>query len=241
MGRRNRHLAGSALLSTELHSMRPFSILLMAILLIGAIVVWQSSRSPDASFPENFPALEPSESTDDTAVATFGNGCFWCTEAIFQELKGVRSVTSGYTGGRVENPSYEQVCRGDTGHAEAIKITFDPKVISYPELLAVFWRTHDPTTLNRQGRDTGTQYRSAVFFHSPRQRELAEKYKAKIDEAKVFDKPIVTEIVPAGEFFPAEAYHQNFFSANPKNGYCRSIIQPKMEKLKKVFPDKLKP
>ncbi len=213
-----------------------------AALALAALAVFAVTRTRDEfQSSQNFPILEPSESTDTTAVATFGNGCFWCTEAIFQELKGVRSVTSGYTGGRVHNPTYEQICRGDTGHAEAIRITFDPEVISYPELLEVFWRTHDPTTLNRQGRDTGTQYRSAIFFHSPPQRELAEKYKAKIDEAKVFDKPIVTEIVPAGEFFPAEAYHQNFFAANPKNGYCRSIIQPKMEKLKKVFPDRLKP
>ncbi len=221
--------------------MRPFYWIAAALALIALAVYAMMRNRDDFQSPENFPALEPSESTDDTTTATFGNGCFWCTEAIFQELKGVKSVTSGYTGGRVQNPTYEQICRGDTGHAEAVRIAFDPEVISYPELLEVFWRTHDPTTLNRQGRDTGTQYRSAIFFHSPRQRELAEKYKAKIDEAKVYDKPVVTEIVAAGEFFPAEAYHQNFFVSNPKNGYCRSIIQPKMEKLKKVFPDKVKP
>lgn len=221
--------------------MRPFYWIAAALALIALVVYAMMRNRDNFQPPENFPALEPSESTDDTSTATFGNGCFWCTEAIFQELKGVKSVTSGYTGGRVQNPTYEQICRGDTGHAEAIRITFDPEVISYSELLEVFWRTHDPTTLNRQGRDTGTQYRSAIFFHGPRQRELAETYKAKIDEAKVFDKLIVTEIVAAGEFFPAEAYHQNFFVSNPKNGYCRSIIQPKMEKLKKVFPDKLKP
>ena len=212
-----------------------------AIAIVSGVLAVYGPGNHEFKSPDNFPAPELSDTPDDSTIATFGNGCFWCTEAIFQELKGVRSVTSGYTGGRVQNPTYEQICRGDTGHAEAIRITFDPEVISYPELLEVFWRTHDPTTLNRQGRDTGTQYRSAIFFHSPTQRELAEKYKAKIDEAKVFDKPVVTEIVPAGEFFPAEAYHQNFFAANPKNGYCRSIIQPKMEKLKKVFPDKLKP
>jgi len=221
--------------------MRPYYFI-AATLVLGALIVFAMTRTrDDFQSPDNFPALESSVTPDDSTIATFGNGCFWCTEAIFQELKGVRSVTSGYTGGRVQNPTYEQIGRGDTGHAEAIRITFDPKVISYPELLEVFWRTHDPTTLNRQGRDVGTQYRSAIFFHSPTQRDLAENYKAKIDEAKIFDKPVVTEIVPAGEFFPAEAYHQNFFAANPKNGYCRSIIQPKMEKLKKVFPDKLKP
>jgi len=221
--------------------MRPYYFI-AATLVLGALIVFAMTRTrDDFQSPDNFPALESSVTPDDSTIATFGNGCFWCTEAIFQELKGVRSVTSGYTGGRVQNPTYEQIGRGDTGHAEAIRITFDPKVISYPELLEVFWRTHDPTTLNRQGRDVGTQYRSAIFSHSPTQRDLAENYKAKIDEAKIFDKPVVTEIVPAGEFFPAEAYHQNFFAANPKNGYCRSIIQPKMEKLKKVFPDKLKP
>ena len=221
--------------------MRPIFILLAAILLIAAVVVWQISRPADASFPENFPAPEPAGDQDDTTTATFGNGCFWCTEAVFQQLKGVQTVTSGYTGGRVPNPTYQQICGGDTGHAEAIRVTFDPKVISYTELLEVFWRSHDPTTLNRQGNDVGTQYRSAVFTHSPRQKELAEAYKAKIDAAGVFIKPVVTEIVPAGEFFPAEAYHRNFYATNPKQGYCRSIIQPKLDKLKAVFPDKVKP
>ena len=221
--------------------MRPISWIFGILLVCSAIVVWQTSRSPDASFPQNFPAPEPAGDQDDTATATFANGCFWCTEAVFQQLKGVQTVTSGYTGGSVPNPTYRQICGGDTGHAEAIRVTFDPKVISYPELLEVFWRTHDPTTLNRQGNDTGTQYRSAVFTHSPRQKELAENFKAKIDAAGVFAKPVVTEIVPAGEFFPAEANHQNFFATNPKHGYCRAIIEPKLDKLKTVFPDKLKP
>ena len=152
----------------------------------------------------------------------------------------MQSVTSGYSGGTVKNPTYEQVCGGDTGHAEGIQVTFDPKVISYAELLEVFWRSHDPTTLNRQGNDTGTQYRSVVFYHTPRQKELAEKYKAKIDGAGVFSKPVVTEIVPYAEFYPAERYHQNFYKDNLRNGYCRTIVQPKLDKLQKVFADKWK-
>ena len=221
--------------------MRPFH-LIAGTLGIGALIVFGLTRDRgEFESPENFPVLERDDAPDDTGVATFGNGCFWCTEAIFQQLKGVQSVESGYTGGGVANPTYRQVCEGDTGHAEAIRITFDPQVISYAELLEVFWRSHDPTTLNRQGNDTGTQYRSVVFFHSPRQKELAEKYKARIDEAKIFDKPVVTEIAPAAEFYKAEAKHQNFYASDPKQGYCRTVIQPKLDNLKKVFPDKLKP
>ena len=221
--------------------MRPSLWIVGAVLLIGAILVWQFSRRSELPMPENFPVLEASDTADDSTTATFGNGCFWCTEAVFQQLKGVESVKSGYTGGAVAHPTYEQVCRGDTGHAEAIQVTFDPKVIFYAELLEVFWRSHDPTTLNRQGNDTGTQYRSAVFYHSPRQKELAEQYKAKIDAARVFPRPVVTEVVPAGEFYAAEASHQNFYGANPRQGYCRAVIQPKLDKLKTVFQDKMKP
>ncbi len=224
-----------------MRSLRRSIFLVAAIVFLGGLFAWQLSQLRDRSFPETFPVLEPSDTPDDTTTATFANGCFWCTEAVFQQLKGVQTVTSGYTGGSVPNPTYRQICGGDTGHAEAIRVTFDPKVISYPELLGVFWRSHDPTTLNRQGDDIGTQYRSAVFTHSPRQKELAENFKSKIDEAKVFGKPIVTEIVPAGEFFPAEANHQNFYATNPKHGYCRAIIEPKLDKLKAVFPDKVKP
>ena len=221
--------------------MRPIHWVFGAFLLACVVFFIYRSRRNEFVMPENFPALDATASADDSTTATFGNGCFWCTEAVFQQLKGVQTVTSGYTGGTVENPSYEAVCRGDTGHAEAIRVTFDPKVISYEELLEVFWRSHDPTTLNRQGNDTGTQYRSAVFFHTPRQKELAEKYKAKIDEAGVFTDPVVTEIVPASEFFPAEANHQNYFVLNSRNGYCRAIIQPKLDKLRTVFADKMKP
>ena len=222
--------------------MRPVYWIVPALLLVVAIIAWQVSRPPEFTVPEHFPAPapEPAGIPGDTTVATFGNGCFWCTEAVFQQLKGVKTVTSGYTGGSVKNPTYEQVCGGDTGHAEGIQVTFDPKVISYAELLEVFWRSHDPTTLNRQGNDTGTQYRSAIFYHTPRQKELAEAYRVKIDEAHVYSAPVVTEIVPYTEFFPAEGHHQNFYSTNPRQGYCRVIIQPKLDKLQKVFADKWK-
>jgi peptide-methionine (S)-S-oxide reductase len=178
--------------------------------------------------------------TGDTELATFGSGCFWCTEAVFQQIKGVRSVVSGYSGGHVKNPTYEQVCDGDTGHAEVVQVTFDPKVVSYPELLEVFWRSHDPTTKNRQRNDSGPQYRSVVFYHSEEQKRLAELYKKKIDAAQVYRDPLVTEIAPYTEFFPATADHQNFYATNPRQGYCRVVIGPKVEKLRKVFADKLK-
>ena len=199
--------------------------------------------------PEHFPALDPAEigpepapvPDDGTEVATFGSGCFWCTEAVFQQMNGVRKVVSGYSGGHVKNPSYDEVCTGLTGHAEVVQVTFDPKVISYAELLEVFWRSHDPTTLNRQGNDRGPQYRSAVFYHNDRQKKLAEVYKQKIDAARVFRDPVVTEIASYTEFFPATADHQNFYANNPRQGYCRAIIGPKVEKLRKVFEAKLKP
>ena len=157
-------------------------------------------------------AIAPAEPESGLATATFGNGCFWCTEAVFQQLKGVRSVASGYTGGSVKNPTYYQVCERTTGHAEALQITYDPKVISFDELLEVFWKTHDPTTLNRQGNDVGTQYRSAIFYHTDEQKRLAEHYKQKLDAAGLFPGPIVTEIVPFTEFFKAEDYHQNYYA-----------------------------
>ncbi|HVX13271.1 MAG TPA: peptide-methionine (S)-S-oxide reductase MsrA [Pirellulales bacterium] len=172
--------------------------------------------------------------------ATFGSGCFWCSEAVFQQLKGVRSVVSGYSGGITENPTYKQVCTGETGHAEVIQITFDPNEIAYPELLEVFWETHDPTTLNRQGNDVGTQYRSAIFYHTPRQKELAEHYKKKLEEEHAFRKPIVTEITEFSEFYPAEQNHQDYYNLNKSQPYCMAVIRPKVSKVKKVFREKLK-
>lgn len=179
-------------------------------------------------------------SDDKYKLATFGAGCFWCTEAVFQRLKGVIRVEPGYSGGRRENPSYEQVCSGATGHAEVAQITYDPEIISFDELLEVFWKTHDPTTLNRQGNDVGTQYRSVIFYHDKEQKELAEKYKKKLDEAGIFDNPIVTEISELKNFYPAENYHQNYYNNNTAQPYCSFVITPKVEKLKEVFKDKLK-
>lgn len=172
--------------------------------------------------------------------ATFGSGCFWCSEAVFQQLKGVQSVASGYSGGSVKNPTYQEVCTGTTGHAEVIQITYDPKVVSYPELLEVFWQTHDPTTLNRQGHDVGTQYRSVIFYHNAKQKELAEHYKKKLEEEHAFRHPIVTEITAMTEFYPAEDYHQNYYNLHKEQGYCSAVIRPKVSKVKKVFHDKLK-
>lgn len=173
-------------------------------------------------------------------LATFGSGCFWCTEAIFQRLNGVIKVESGYSGGTVPNPTYEAVCTGKTGHAEVCQITFDPKLITYTELLEVFWKTHDPTTLNRQGNDVGTQYRSVIFYHNDAQKELAEKYKSKLDQSGAFEKPIVTEITKYKNFYKAEDYHQNYYNNNSFQPYCSFVITPKVDKFKKVFRDKLK-
>ena len=173
-------------------------------------------------------------------TATLGAGCFWCVEAVYQELEGVETVVSGYAGGRVPNPSYEQVCAGTTGHAEVAQITYDPAVISFPELLEVFWKTHDPTTLNRQGNDVGTQYRSIILAEDDEQLKLAREYKARLDASGAFNRPIVTEIVPLTTFYPAEKYHQNYYRTNPNQGYCQYVIVPKLEKFRKVFHDKLK-
>lgn len=172
--------------------------------------------------------------------ATFGMGCFWCSEALFQNLDGVAGVRSGYEGGTVANPTYEEVCSGTTGHAEVIELTYDPAKIKYDELLEVFWKSHDPTTLNRQGADVGTQYRSVVFYHNEEQRQIAEKYKKELNDTKAFGKPIVTAISKAGTFYVAENYHQDYFNKNSNEPYCRLVILPKMEKLEKVFKAKLK-
>lgn len=173
-------------------------------------------------------------------TATFGAGCFWCVEAVLQELRGVHSVVSGYTGGTVEHPTYEQICLGNTGHAEVVQISFDPQVITFEALLEVFWRTHDPTTLNRQGADVGTQYRSVIFYHNEEQRVSAEKSKQEADAAGLWPHPIVTEITPLTTVYQAEAYHQNFYRQNPHQPYCFVIIDPKIRKLRKEFQDKLR-
>ncbi len=173
-------------------------------------------------------------------TATFGAGCYWCIEAIFQQVKGVDTCVSGFMGGHVKNPAYKEVCNGTTGHAEVIQIFYDPNVISFTELLEVFWQTHDPTTLNRQGYDVGTQYRSTVFYHTDEQKKEAEEIKKKLDESGAFESKIVTEITPADVFYAADPDHQNYYQSNKEQGYCRMVIRPKMEKFEKVFKDKLK-
>lgn len=181
-----------------------------------------------------------SKMSDKLEIATLANGCFWCTEAIFQRLEGVEKVTSGYAGGKVTNPSYQEVTTGETGHAEVIQIQFNPSVITFQEILEVFFATHDPTTLNRQGYDVGTQYRSAIFYHSTAQKEVAEAFIKALTDSKVFDKKIVTEVTPFETFYGAEAYHQNYYNNNKNQGYCVAVINPKLEKFIKKYKDKLK-
>jgi len=176
----------------------------------------------------------------DLQIATFGSGCFWCTEAIFERVKGVKSAVSGYSGGTVDNPSYQEVCDGKTGHAECTQISFDSSIVSFDELLEIFWKTHDPTTLNKQGNDIGTQYRSIIFYHNEDQKQKAEFYKHKLQEEKIWKDPIVTEIVKFQKFYPAEDYHQEYYDNNQNQGYCAYVITPKVEKFEKVFKDKLK-
>lgn len=190
--------------------------------------------------PKPIATMQPTATTHQTTdTVTFGEGCFWCVEATYQQLKGVLSVKSGYSGGHVKNPSYKEVCTGTTGHAEVCQIVYDPGVISFSELLEVFWKTHDPTTLNRQGNDIGTQYRSVIFYHSNSQKEQAETYKDKLNTTKAFENPVVTEITPFENFYPAEDYHQNYFNENGEQPYCRMVIKPKLDKFKEVFKDKL--
>jgi peptide-methionine (S)-S-oxide reductase len=173
-------------------------------------------------------------------VATLGGGCFWCLEAVFEQLRGVARVVSGYCGGTVPNPSYEQVCGGATGHAEVVQVTFDPAVVSFHEVVEVFFAMHDPTTLNRQGADVGTQYRSAIFYHSAQQQEVAEQTIAELNAAKIWDRPIVTAVVPLATFYPAEDYHQGYFRNHPGQGYCQAVVAPKVAKFRKRFADKLR-
>jgi peptide-methionine (S)-S-oxide reductase len=218
-------------------------VLVLAAVALAAWAAGLFTRSGERPFPEPEPALpeSPGPLPGGLQQATFGSGCFWCAEAVFQRLKGVQSVAPGYSGGRVENPTYDEVSSGMTGHAEVVQLTYDPQVISYADLLEVFWRTHDPTTLNRQGHDLGPQYRSAIFYHNDEQRRLAEHYKTRLGEAGVFKAPVVTAIVPFEAFYPAEAYHQNYYNEHPQQPYCAFVIGPKVEKLKKVFKDRLKP
>jgi len=171
---------------------------------------------------------------------TLGAGCFWCVEAVFQNLNGIERVVSGYSGGHIKNPAYREVCNGVTGHAEVIQLEFDPAIVSVEEILQVFWQTHDPTTLNRQGNDIGTQYRSAVFYHTEQQRLIAERYKEELNKSNTFDHPIVTEITAFTNFYPAEDHHQNYFNQHGEESYCQYVVRPKVEKFQKLFGDKMK-
>ncbi len=179
-------------------------------------------------------------SANDFEITTLGGGCFWCIEAIFSELKGVQTAVSGYSGGKNDNPTYEQVCSGRTGHAEVVQLTFDPKIISFKEILEIFFTTHDPTTLNRQGNDVGTQYRSVIFYHSKKQKEIAQETILELENSKKWSNPVVTELSPFEKFFEAEAYHQNYFKLNASKPYCKVVIEPKVDKFRKIYLNQLK-
>ena len=189
---------------------------------------------------ENKKFTQNIKSMNQFELATFGNGCFWCTEAIFEQLEGVKKVESGYAGGQIKNPSYKEVCSGTTGHAEVIRLTYDPKVISYRELLDVFFNTHDPTTLNRQGADVGTQYRSVIFYHNEDQKTVANEMINDLENENVFEDKIVTEVTPINNYYVAENYHQDYYNNNKNQGYCRAVINPKLEKFIKKYKSKLK-
>jgi peptide-methionine (S)-S-oxide reductase len=240
--------------------MNPGCCLLASILLLGVSGCSSATNSeapPVSADPAVTSSVAPSElslsdddSSEDAAeivpevpkqeTATFGAGCFWCVEAVFEQLKSVENVRSGYTGGTADEATYKLVSNGNTGHAEVIQFEFDPSVITYEELLEVFWTSHDPTTLNQQGADVGTQYRSAVFYHNDKQREFAEAYKRRLNDENAFGAPIVTEIAPFVKFYSAEGYHQDYFAQNSTAPYCRFVVRPKVEKVRKVFADKLK-
>ena len=209
-------------------------------LIVGLMLFMALSSCAQAPKTNSKPSkpLQVTNKTMDTA--TFGAGCFWCVEAVFQNLKGVISIESGFSGGHVKNPAYREVCNGTTGHAEVCQLVYNPQEISYDELLEVFWQTHDPTQLNRQGNDEGTQYRSAIFYHNENQKMLAEKYKKELNESGAWSKPIVTEVSPFTVFYKAEDYHQNYYNQNGDAPYCQYVIQPKVDKFKKVFKDKIK-
>lgn len=203
----------------------------LAALAIGSFAVAQKGRPSEQA---------GKRSAVKTELATLGGGCFWCLDAVYRDLRGVEDVVSGYTGGTVKNPTYDQVCSGETGHAEVVQVKFDPKVVTFRELLEVFFTIHDPTTLNRQGADVGTQYRSAIFTHTPEQKKTAEEVMAWLKKEKVWPNPIVTEVSPLKEFYAAESYHQNYYAKNPNAGYCRVVIAPKVSKFRQKFISKLK-
>ncbi len=200
--------------------------------------LWISSVVPTALAAD--PQDKDAKGERKMAMATVGGGCFWCVEAVFQRLQGVEKVVSGYAGGTTANPTYKEVCEGTTGHAEVCQITYDPSKVEFKEILEVFWKTHDPTTLNRQGNDVGTQYRSVIFYHDEDQKKIALEYKEKLDKSGIFEDPIVTEISPLPTFYPGEDYHQNYFNENPNQPYCRFVVKSKVDKFKEIFGTKMK-
>jgi peptide-methionine (S)-S-oxide reductase len=211
------------------------TILYLQVLLIISITSCaqnKTKKTTDTNKVMNTEHIEP------LSTAVFGAGCFWCVEAVFQQVNGVKKIESGYSNGSVKNPTYREVCDGRTGHAEVCKLWFDSSIVSYETLLAIFWQTHDPTTLNQQGNDRGTQYRSAIYYNSELQKLVAEKYKIELDKSGAFSKPIVTEIAEVNNYFSAEDYHQNYYNQNKEQSYCQFVIAPKLEKFKKVFGDK---
>jgi peptide-methionine (S)-S-oxide reductase len=214
------------------------SKILFAIFMVSFAAGCSTAETQSSNFTASMLSMTSKEKLD---TASFGTGCFWCTEAIFEELNGVLSVESGYAGGHTKNPTYEEICSGETGHAECVKIIYESDKLTYDELLEVFFQVHDPTSLNRQGADEGTQYRSVIFYHNEEQKRKAEYYKNELNKSEAYSKPIVTEITPATTFYPAEAYHQEYYQNNKNtNPYCAMVIRPKLEKFQKVFAKKLK-
>jgi peptide-methionine (S)-S-oxide reductase len=211
-----------------------------ALSLIFGLVFTSCTAKEKPMIKDDFKEPVKVKEIEGMEVATFAGGCFWCTEAVFLEIKGVEKVVSGYIGGKTKNPTYKDICTGETGHAEAIQITYNPKEVAYEDLLEVFFGTHDPTTLNRQGADVGTQYRSEIFYHSEAQKVKAENYIELLVKEKLYDKSIVTKISSATQFYPAEDYHQNYYNQNSSQGYCQMVIAPKLEKLHKYYKSKLK-
>lgn len=214
--------------------LRPITTMFALLVISSGVLLCKSVHAQSAD-----PAVAV-ESDSKEAVATLAGGCFWCTEAVYERMKGVNDVVSGYIGGHVENPSYEQVCAKNTGHAEAVEIYYDPQRTNFQELLKVFFKTHDPTTLNQQGNDRGPQYRSAIFYHSDEQKKIAEAYIKQLDASGEFRSPIVTTLEKASKFYPAEEYHQDYYRRNPNAGYCRVVVREKVEKFNKSFKDKIK-
>lgn len=209
-------------------------------MIVVFIFAFFSCNSSAVKNVENKKLTQDTKSMNGLELATFGNGCFWCSEAIFEQLEGVSKVESGYAGGKIKNPTYREVCTGNTGYAEVIRLTYNPEIVSYRELLDVFFNTHDPTTLNRQGADVGTQYRSVIFYHNDSQKTEAEKMMAQLKDEKVYDKPIVTEVTRINNYYPAENYHQDYYNNNKNQGYCRMVINPKLDKFIKKYKHKLK-